>query len=392
MNLKPNKIKGWLETLKGENRRVEERNSKKGKQAVAKTDKKPEVAEVAEVPEVPEEPGVVHRFCRISDASYDMIKVAIDSESGIVLHTSPDTKNNLICCISEKDYYAFDYMLFLYDFVEIEMEMGDLMYVLDYYSNKKGKLTTKLKIHDISEKLERSIGDVDDGGCITIGYDESESLTISQLLGRLDDFQKDWMACAGGSWDKVASKSKTEPAKKEEPKALPAPKDDSQTTLTEFAKSSSPVEDKVVKEDVEDVSRLEELEAKDVMSLTEDEWTEYQRLIEGGDENVDESPSVRSDDVPLTGEKNIEDLGLQKLFEPGDKTKDDKFNQDAKVWNQLDGYGAEDSSAYYGSYYNTDKATTPKKKGVSYHPVYGIDIKRIYTDRVIDVLKFHPPE
>ena len=392
MNVKPNKITSWLQTLKGEATRRE---------AKAATKKKEVKKEESKEPEIPEAPGTVYRFCRISEDSYNMIKEELDSQSGITLHINPYTENNLICCNSVNDYYAFDYMMFLHDFVEIELDIGDLSYILEYYSSKKNKLTTKLRIHDIAEKMDRWLEDVDDGGCITIGYDEVESLTVSQTLGRMGDLEKEWMACVGGSWDKNATKQKPAETKQEPPKELPAPKDLGQTTLGDYQ------EDKVEginiditnQEDdsAEDVTRLEELEAKDVMSLTEGEWDEYQRLLESEGPNIDDSTQSRADDVPLDNEKS---LGIEELFEPVAKDtnkkirkdKKDRFNQDKRVWNEIDGYGAEDENSYYGSYYDTEKETTPIKKGVSFHPVYGIDIKRIYTDRLIDIMKFHPPE
>ena len=66
-----------------------------------------------------------------------MIKGDLEKAEGMELHVVPDTGNNLIYCRTESDYYAFDYLMFLYDFVEIEMDTGDVMYILDYYSSKK---------------------------------------------------------------------------------------------------------------------------------------------------------------------------------------------------------------------------------------------------------------
>lgn len=397
MGEKEGKIKGWLDTLKGEARRTGKDSSK------STTDKKEEQKKDEKKEIEKESPGTIHRFVRISEDSYKTIKDSLGS--GMVLHICPETENNLIYCETQNDYYAFDYLMFLHEFVEIEMDIGDVMYVLDYFSSQKNKLNNKLRLHDISEKLDRWIDDVDDGGCITIGYDEGESLSVSQIMGRLSDVEKLWMACAGGSWDKPTGTKKVE-SKKEEPKALPAPSDTGQKSLSDFVSGATQETLKViieeekqnVKEEEEsdfrvrtpsEQERFEELHQMSPMSMTESEWTEYQFLM---DKYQIDDDDIREDDVPLEGEKT-EDIGLQKLFEPTDKDKDKEFNPDEKTYNQMDGYGAEeDASAYYGSYYSNQKDTTPKKKGVLFSPVYGMDVNRIYVDRMIDVLKFIPPE
>jgi predicted RNA-binding Zn-ribbon protein involved in translation (DUF1610 family) len=400
MSESPKKVKAWLDTIKGEQRR-------KGV-TTPSTPKKEE----PKVEEVVEEKGTIHRFNRISEDALQMIKGDLEKAQGMELHVVPDTGNNLIYCRTESDYYAFDYLMFLYDFVEIEMDTGDVMYVLDYYSSKKGKLNVKMKIHDIAEKLDRFVGDVDDGGCLINGYDSEESLTVSQIMGRMSEFDPKWMACAGGAWDKPIATKKEEP-KKEDAKALPAPKSGGQQTLADFVDNTVQSEvqkiieqekEKIAMEnyvddiDDEEYTRFLELNDKDVLSLTESEWNELQGLYskyEGRDDYVDET--IREDDVPLEGEK-IQDEGLKQLFEPADKSnktkeEDKKFNPDSKTYNQLDGYGAEeDASVYYGSYYSSSSSTTPKKKPPHYSPVYGMDVNRIYVDRLIDIMKFMPPE
>jgi len=400
MNETPKKIKAWLDTLKGERRRT--------KVSTPSTPKKeePDVEEEVEVK------GTIHRFNRISEDAYQMIKGDLDKSEGMELHVVPNTGNNLIYCRTESDYYAFDYLMFLYDFVEIEMDTGDVMYVLDYYSSKKGKLNVKMKIHDIAEKLDRFVGDVDDGGCLINGYDSEESLTISQIMGRMMDFDAKWMACAGGAWEKPISTKKQQP-KKEDAKALPAPKSGVQQTLGDFVNKTVQGEvDKIIEQEKEKIAngnyvddldddeyaRFLELNDKDVLSLTETEWNELQGLYakyEGKDDFVEET--IREDDIPLEGEKT-QDEGLKQLFEPSDKSnktkeEDKKFNPDSNTYNQLDGYGAEeDASVYYGSYYGSSSSTTPKKKAPHYSPVYGMDVNRIYVDRLIDIMKFMPPE
>ena len=201
--------------------------------------------------------------------------------------------------------------------------------------------------------------------------------------------------------------------KKQDAKALPAPKSGGQQTLADFVDNTVQSEvqkiieqekEKIAREnyvddiDDEEYTRFLELNDKDVLSLTESEWNELQGLYskyEGRDDYVDET--IREDDVPLEGEK-IQDEGLKQLFEPADKSnktkeEDKKFNPDSKTYNQLDGYGAEeDASVYYGSYYSSSSSTTPKKKPPHYSPVYGMDVNRIYVDRLIDIMKFMPPE
>jgi hypothetical protein len=400
MGEKEGKIKGWLDTLKGEARR---KGNDDSKSAPSKDKVKEE-----EEDEV-EEKGTIHRFVRITDSAYDLIKVTLDSEPGMVLHVCPTTSNNLVYCRAEKDYYAFDYLMFLHEFVEIEMDIGDIMYILEYFSSKKNKLNNKLKIHDISESLDRWVDDVDDGGCITIGYDEGESLSISQIMGRLSEIEPLWMACAGGSWDKPKGVKKPEP-KKDEPKALPAPADSGQKSLGDFVSNATQEtlkeiieEEKAINKEKDKVigdskdsfrvrtpaeqERFEELHQMAPMRMTQGEWDEYQTLLD----KYQTDDEIREDDIPLDKEK-IEDVGLQKLFEPVDKD-EKKFNPDAKTYSGLDGYAAEqDASSYYGTYYSQDKATTPKKKGVIFSPVYGVDINRIFVDRMIDAMKYLPPE
>tara|TARA_Y100000996_G_scaffold342105_2_gene279517 strand:+ start:18567 stop:20162 length:1596 start_codon:yes stop_codon:yes gene_type:complete len=402
MKQTPKKIKAWLDTLKGEKKRTGV--------STPSTPKK-EQKEETEVEEVEEPKGTIHRFNRISEEAFQIIKGDLDKSSGIELHVVPETGNNLIYCKMESDYYAFDYLMFLHDFVEIEMDIGDIMYVLNYYSSKKGKLNNKLKIHDIAEKLDRYIDDVDDGGCILNGYDSEESLTISQIMGRMSEFEMTWMACAGGEWEKPVASKKEEP-KKEETKALPAPKSDGQQTLADFVdktvqgeiskivqeeKDKNAVKTTVENIDDEEYERFLELNDIPVNSLTESQWNELQGLYSKYERDEFVEETIREDDVPLDGEK-IQDEGLKQLFEPAEKsnkTKEDdkKFNPDSKTYNQLDGYGAEeDASVYYGSYYSNTSSTTPKKKPPHFSPVYGMDVNRIYVDRLIDIMKFMPPE
>ena len=133
--------------MKGEARRTGKDSSK------STTDKKEEQKKDEKKEIEKESPGTIHRFVRISEDSYKTIKDSLGS--GMVLHICPETENNLIYCETQNDYYAFDYLMFLHEFVEIEMDIGDVMYVLDYFSSQKNKLNNKLRLHDISEKLDR---------------------------------------------------------------------------------------------------------------------------------------------------------------------------------------------------------------------------------------------
>ena len=321
---------------------------------------------------------------RVGNDSLKNIKDIINNDAGFHHILNPTTNNNLIYIKSQTDYYAFDYLMFLHDFVELELDIGDITYVLEFYSNKKHKLNNKLQIHDIAESLDRWIDDVDDGGSLCVGYDEDESLTISQIMGRLSEFEDGWMGCIGGIWDKPKYVAK----KKEEVKTIPTSSNvesSIQVSIDEYTE-----DDKV---DIVDLSgdeketEMDELLKKDVNSMTDDEWHRYQELSEQAneiDKEIDESIEERDNNK----ENETEDTTTAIV-----KKKDDKnFNPDSKMYDDDGGvspYGAEYGHSVYSTSYSK---TTPKEKGISFHPIYGIDINRIYTDRVIDISLYHPPD
>jgi hypothetical protein len=381
------KINGWFDTLKGEARRKEKNSLKKNDIK----DKKGETPIVEEVIEEEEDPGTIHRFVRVGNDTLKNIKDVINNDTGFHHILNPTTNNNLIYIKSENDYYAFDYLMFLHDFVELEMDIGDISYVLEFYSNKKHKLNNKLQIHDIAESLDRWIDDVDDGGSICVGYDKDESLTISQIIGRLSEFDERWMGCVGGIWDKPKYVSK----KKEDPKTPPLSETSDrdvtvQVSIDEYTNNKVDTVD--LPEDEEE-DELDILLRKDVNSMTEDEWQRYQELSEQAnaiDKEIDDS-IIERDTSKKNETKDTTTTAIVKTKDDKDKKDDKEFNPDSKMYDDSGGvspYGAE-----YGAYgYSSHTKTTPKVKGISFHPVYGIDINRIYTDRVIDINLYHPPD
>ena len=184
------KIKGWVGTMKG-------RIRKEGK----KKDKKPESVEVIEE----EEDVEIRMWCRLADKDWEIIQNKLPV--GINYTPNPQNGNHIIQYTNFNEI-ELDYLMFKYDFVEIEMVNSDLLFILPQI-----ELHSSLFIKDMATLEFMSAGGVKENGCIEVSP-EWEVIDNSQLIGRLSFAPPTNLACVGGIWDKMAAAKTT--AKKTE--------------------------------------------------------------------------------------------------------------------------------------------------------------------------------
>ena len=194
---KEGKIKGWVGTMRGRSRK--------------KSSKVLPAAKIKEPEPEPEPEREIKMWCRIADKDWKLIKTELPE--GVIYTSNPENGNHIIQ-YTTFNQRAFDYLLFKYDFVEIEMENSDLLFILPQID-----LNELIFVKDIASLEFMSVGDVSDKGCLQISP-EWEMLNNSQIIGRLSSLPPRNLACAGGVWDKmVAAKptttvTTTTPAKK----------------------------------------------------------------------------------------------------------------------------------------------------------------------------------
>ena len=138
-------------------------------------------------------------FVRITDGFYNLIKDKLPE--GVEYH-KPD-ENHLIY-IPKGKYKDFDFLMYIHDEVEIEMEIRDMLYALSYFETKKEKdETITLECWDIAEYRKESIvGVTDIGGCLKVSIKgNAEKIPSQSVIDALSKFEaKSKLACVGGSW------------------------------------------------------------------------------------------------------------------------------------------------------------------------------------------------
>lgn len=107
----------------------------------------------------------------------------------------PATGNYLIQYTNTTEH-ILDYMMFIHDFVEIEMELGDVLFVLNQLSPD-----IVLEIKDIATLKVMPIQEVSVGGCILIHPNSETALSVKALSGLLSPFGERNLACIGGIWE-----------------------------------------------------------------------------------------------------------------------------------------------------------------------------------------------
>jgi hypothetical protein len=138
-------------------------------------------------------------FIRITDGFYNLIKDTLPE--GVEYHKPDD--NHLIF-IPKGKYRDFDFLMYIHDEVEIEMEIRDMLYALSYFETKKGDdETITLECWDIAEYRKENItGITDIGGCLKVDIrGNSEKIPTQAVIDILSKFKaKGKLACVGGSW------------------------------------------------------------------------------------------------------------------------------------------------------------------------------------------------
>jgi hypothetical protein len=138
-------------------------------------------------------------FIRITDGFYNLIKDNLPE--GIEYHKPDD--NHLIF-IPKGKYREFDFLMYIHDEVEIEMEIRDMLYALSHFqANKAEDEDIALECWDIGEYRKENItGITDVGGCLKVDVrGNSEKIPAQAVIDILSKFKaKGKLACVGGSW------------------------------------------------------------------------------------------------------------------------------------------------------------------------------------------------
>jgi len=153
-------------------------------------------------------------FIRISEESYALIKKEIPK--GIEHH---DQTGNHLMYIPKGKYREFDYLMFIHDFVEIEMEIKDVVYAMSFFEAKKENEGSKLISWDMAEYREMNIVEISDvGGCFVVHHTKtSDKLPVADAIKALSTFEdQSKLACVGGMWQYVYEYHYKKPKNKED--------------------------------------------------------------------------------------------------------------------------------------------------------------------------------
>jgi len=142
-------------------------------------------------------------FIRITDESYALIEKEIPK--GIEHH---DQTGNHLIFIPKGLYRQFDYLMSQYDFVEIEMEIKDVIYAMAHWPIIEDSEEGELISWDMAEYREMNIVGISDvGGCFVVDYKAtSPKLLVADAIKTLSNFEdSSKLACVGGMWQYVYS-------------------------------------------------------------------------------------------------------------------------------------------------------------------------------------------
>ena len=140
-------------------------------------------------------------FIRITKESYALIEKEIPK--GIEHH---DITGNHLIYIPKGKYREFDYLMFYYDFVEIEMEIKDVVYAMSFFEAREDEGESKLISWDMAEYREMNIVSISDiGGCFVVHHTKtSDKLPVADAIKELSAFDDpSKLACVGGMWQYV---------------------------------------------------------------------------------------------------------------------------------------------------------------------------------------------
>ena len=189
MGESPQKIAGWLGTMKGRQKWRKQKSLPAPKKSQAK-----EEAIFIPTPEL--------KFVTIRLRDYERAKESIDVLSDIEVHPSHSPDKMLISYQTTADnIHNWDYILFKYDFVEVEFIIEDLQFALNQIGSDN-----KLKVWDMAS-LEERAGLASLKETLFILTNEPKLvLTVSELAGVIDsalaadELEKDDVALVSGIW------------------------------------------------------------------------------------------------------------------------------------------------------------------------------------------------
>ena len=140
--------------------------------------------------------GPVKMWCRLAEPHWLQIKDNQEFSKGLVSIECPATGNHLIQ-YDDRAEFVLDYLMFLHNFVEIELELGDVLYILSQLPSD-----LVLEVKDIATLKIVPLEGVSVGGCILINPESETPPSVGGLIGLLSPFSERTLACVGGIWEK----------------------------------------------------------------------------------------------------------------------------------------------------------------------------------------------
>ena len=295
-----------------------------------------------------------HKDSGVLEPTYDSGFFRIDAEKlneieemlpdGCEIHTVPSTQHKIIDYTGDA-YNEIDFLMYLYNFCELEMFYEDIMFCLEKIPSKQ-----YIGIKDMNE-LGLSVISYVDGDVIMTEFEEQTDFTTlnaEELMTSIADLTG--VAVVFGKFKKDNTIKKKPAPVKSEPK-VEAPK----TTTSKPVKTSDVIEKGY------DLNESYNLLDKDYDPLTEE------------DDDIDE---VRGDFMFYDRERQDEAARI--------------YGEDSDImWNAEQFESQEVSRGWggsrYGSWGKTTTYTPPKPVADKYHPVYGIRGHRLLVDRYVDL-------
>jgi len=319
----------------------------------------------------PLEPVFESGFIRISTEKFNEIKEKLPNGSS---HHIVEGTNHHIIEFTGEAYETIDYLMYLHNFVELEMFYQDLAFCLNIIPSKE-----KIRVIDMCELGVSNILYIEDGIIRTEFGEQStiETIINEELLTSIGELSG--IAIAEGKFIKDNSpKSRT-----------------SNNNIPKNPITSTPTTD------IEPVA-LEEswnlMENSKVDRSTSDrvsgQWyqNDFGEWVMEGDEDLCRECSGKM--LTIGGDKRCEECGLTTQTE----TEIDIHQDTLWGWDSVDSYdgdnmqfGAQEigyNKGLYGRGYsyggvNTYKPSPPVAR--KYHPIYGIRGNNIVVDRIVDL-------
>ena len=156
LDVKENKVKGWLGTMKHEMKKKQSTGVKSTAVKDAKKDPEPE-------PE-PEEPKEVYSvWLRLLPNIVEEISEGLTD--GMIILENPENGNKILkyTNLQLEDY---DWLTFYHNFIEIPLEFSDILFIIN--SEVSPHLNTR--VYDLAQRKIYGVTDISDEGCIYFLY------------------------------------------------------------------------------------------------------------------------------------------------------------------------------------------------------------------------------